>query len=115
MTTTTPVHHWKTRDGRRIAVHRLDDDHLASILRMGLRARRKELLEAALDTLGIACSGDDGCQYFGDLQYDEDLRKANSVTHLRGLLEKSPRYAPLLAEAKRRGLRWTHVKAAKAH
>lgn len=109
------THYWKTRDGRRIAVNRLEDDHLVSILQMALRARRREALEQALEGLGHACAGDDGAQYIGELQYDDELRKAHSLAHLRDRLEQSARYAPLVAEALRRGLRWTRPRARKTH
>lgn len=112
---TTTGNSWKTKDGRRIAVTKLDDEHLASILRMGLRARHREAMAEAIDALGNASCGDDGSQYFGELHYDEFVDKARSVGYLRGELEKSARFAPLVAEAKRRGLRWTRPKASKVH
>jgi hypothetical protein len=106
---------WKTRDGRRIAIDKLDDDHLASILLMGLRAVHRQAVRDTLEALGAAYGGDEGCQYLGDVQYEDDIRKARSIPHLRSRLAKSTRYAPLLAEAARRGLRWTHRKATRAH
>ena len=107
--------HWTTRDGRRIAVARMDDDHLVSALRMGLRAEQRRQADSALEALGHAMCGDGGTEYLGELGYEEAMGRARSLKHLKSALSRSPRYAPLLQEADRRGLSLLRKRPTRGH
>jgi hypothetical protein len=107
--------HWTTKDGRRLSLCKLDDEHLANILRMGLRAVARAAQRRALDALADAYKGDGGCEYLGDVAYDDAIAKARSMPHLRSALAKSARFAPVVAEARKRGLRWNHGEPSRTH
>ncbi len=107
--------HWTTRDGRRILLVRMEDDHLVSALRMGLRAEQRRQTDAALEALGHAMQGDSGCEYLGEVGYEDAMRRACSLRHLKSALARNARYAPLLKEADRRGLSLLRRKPARGH
>ncbi len=107
--------HWTTRDGRRIVLSRMEDDHLVCAIRMGLRAEHRRQAEAALEALGHAMQGDGGTEYLGDVGYEDAMRRARSVRHLKNALARNARYAPLLAEADRRGLSLLRRPSARGH
>lgn len=98
---------WTTKDGRRLAVCNMSDGHLAAALRMGLRAESKRQRDAALHELGCAYGFGNGADELAGPVYDEALRRAYCITSLKRVLATTARYAALVAEAERRGLRLT--------
>lgn len=104
--------YWTTRDGRRLDIETMDDTHIINALRMGLRAHFRRTHCKALNNLAIAYSGDGGAAYIGDVQYALDLAQTTHPSYLRSQLVLSPRYAPLLQEANRRGLRLSRMSRA---
>jgi hypothetical protein len=98
---------WTTRDGRRLKLKAMDDEHILNILRMGVRAQWRKAHREAMKDLTFAYAGDGGCEYLGDVQYEDAMRKAADPKERGRKLALSPLYAPLLQEAKRRGLSMT--------
>lgn len=106
---------WTTKDGRRLSVAAMSDEHLVATLRMGLRAESRRQREEALDNLTAAYSVGNDADEYGDLVYDEAIRKAYSIQALKAKLATTPRYAPIVAEVEKRGLRLTRRKVSRAH
>jgi hypothetical protein len=98
-----PIPVWTTLDKRKLPVDRLDDIHLQRIVRMGLNAARKVIHRDALKNYAHACANGDGCEYRGAVQYAEAMREAANLADLQKVLLKNRRFAPMLAEARRRG------------
>lgn len=96
---------WTTRDGRLLPVQEMDNRHLLSAIQMGMRAAARKIRSDALEQLGYTMQGDGGTEYLGEVEYESALQKASSPTYLARALKSSKRYAPLVEEAQRRGLR----------
>jgi hypothetical protein len=100
---------WTTRDGRTIAVKDLDNLHLHSILRRGMRKVAKQLQEKGLDELAAGITGDGGCEYLAEVNSTPYFEKAGNPRVLLAHLENSKLYGPLVTEARAR------AKAARQH
>jgi hypothetical protein len=91
---------WVTRDGRRLPVSEIDDDHLRNIVTMGLRSLARQCRNESLECLAGGAGGDDGTQYFAGLQSDEYMELAGNRRELLRRLAGSKRYGPVVSEAR---------------
>jgi hypothetical protein len=88
---------WTTLEGAEIPVVDLEDLHLQRIVRMGLRAARSALARESGEVAGGLTPEE------ADARYREELAPELLPLLQRRLLENR-RFAPLLAEARRRGV-----------
>lgn len=94
---------WTTRDGCSIPVAEVPTEHLHNILKFGMRKVAVRLQEMALDELAAGfAGGDSGTEYFAEVDADVYSARAVNPRYLMASLARSSRYAPLVAEAKRR-------------
>lgn len=96
---------WVTRDGRKLPVASIDDDHLKNIVEMGMRSLSKHLFNEGLECLAGAAGGDDGLQYFAEVQCDEQMAKASNPREMLRLLSRTRRYGAVVREARARAQR----------
>lgn len=96
---------WVTRDGRKLPVTSIDNDHLQNIVEMGMRSLSRHLFNEGLDCLAGAAGGDDGLQYFGEVQCDEQMARASNPRELLRLLARTRRYGAVVREARARAKR----------
>ena len=96
---------WVTRDGRQLPVATLDDAHLDNIVRMGMRGLAKKFRDEALECLAGGAGGDDGTQYFAELQCDEMMGRASNPRELLCYLARTRRYGAVVREVQVRAKR----------
>jgi hypothetical protein len=96
---------WVTRNGRQLPVTSIDDDHLQNIVEMGMRSIARHFMNEGLDCLAGAAGGDDGLQYFAEVQCDEQMARASNPREMLRLLARTRRYGAVVREAQARAKR----------